>query len=390
MARRVAWVLLAIGLALHSAWLADGWKKVTTGQHARDFASYHYAVHAAASGMDPYDKKVLGQLAREEGTRRSVHPFFYPPPFLLGISWVLPLSLEQAYRAWFWLDSLFLLAVCLALWRWRPSTGTLLGLAAALAFLLPIPNNHVMGQANLPTLALMVWGALLARDRPWLGGSLVGAACMLKMSPALLVAWWLLRRDWRPVVAACACAAVLSVGALPLGGLEVTRSFYLEVLPGFGSGDYNGLTVPVQLFGNHSIPNLWGQVWPAADGLSAGAQTAGTISSVLLLGLMAWLLRPNLAALGALCVVMIITPVYAYEHHVTFALVSIVAVADGLWQRRLHPAWLGLVLPAFVVMCWPIPSWKGLGEGIWLMQEAKFFALAVFGTACVVASRRGA
>jgi len=65
-------------------------------------------------------------------------------------------------------------------------------------------------------------------------------------------------------------------------------------------------------------------------------------------------------------------------------------VANGLWAGRLHRAWLGLLLPAFVVMCWPIQSWKALGEGVWLMQEAKFFALALFGTACVVLSRRGA
>lgn len=385
-ARKLAWALLALGLVLHAFGVADGWTKVRNADHGRDFASYHYAVHAAADGLDPYDKAALGKLAREEGTRRAVHPFFYPPPFLLGMSWVLPLTLPQAYSAWFWLDSLFLLAVVLALWKWRPGTGTLLGLAATLAALSAIPNNHVMGQANLPTLALMVWGAVLARNRPWLGGALVGVACMLKMSPALLVAWWLLRRRWKPVVSACGAALVLSLGSLGFG-VEVTRTFYLDVLPGFSSGDYNGLTVPVDLFGNHSLPNLFAQIWPAADGLSSTARTAGSVSSVALLLGSVWLLRDNLAAVGALCIAMIITPVYAYEHHVTFALVSVVAVADALWERRLHWGWLALLLPAFVVMCWPIAQWKALADGRWLFQEAKFFALLAFGAACVVASR---
>lgn len=388
--RRVAWVLLAVGLLLHAVGLAQGWSRVVSAPHARDFASYHYAVHAAVDGQDPYLKANLGRLAREEGTRKSVHPYFYPPPFLLGMLWVLPLELEQAYRAWFWLDSLFLLAVCLALVRWRPTTGTMLGLAAVLGGLSAIPNNHVMGQANLPVLALMVWGALLnQRGRPWLGGGLVGVACMLKMSPALLVAWWLLRRDWRPVAAACGVAVLLSLAALPLG-VGVTERFYLEVLPGFGSGDYNGLTVPVTLFGNHSIPNLYAQLWPAAHGVSSQAQLAGSLTSLGLLGLMVWLLKPDLAGLGALCVVMIITPVYAYEHHVTAAMVAVVAASDALYERRLHLGWLLLLLPAFAVMCWPIEHWKSLGEGIWLAQEAKFFALVAFGAACVVASRRGA
>lgn len=48
------------------------------------------------------------------------------------------------------------------------------------------------------------------------------------------------------------------------------------------------------------------------------------------------------------------------------------------------------LVPLFVVMCWPISGWKAMGEHIWLMQEAKCFALLGFGAACVVASRRGA
>ena len=105
---------------------------------------------------------------------------------------------------------------------------------------------------------------------------------------------------------------------------------------------------------------------------------------------MVWLLKPDLAGLGALCVVMIITPVYAYEHHVTGAMVAVVAAADALYCRRLGWGWLVLLVPAFVFMCWPIEHWKSLGDGIWLAQEAKFFALVAFGAACVVASRRGA
>ena len=381
--------MLAIGLVLHGLGLAGAWKKVRGVDHGRDFASYHYAVHAAFDGQDAYDKKVLGQLAREEGTRKAVHPYFYPPPFLLGMAWVLPLSLPDAYVLWFWADSLFLLAVLLALWRWRPSTGTLFGIAAVLAALSAIPNNHVMGQANLPTLAFMVGGALLAQRRPYVGGALVGVACMLKMSPALLVAWWLLRREWRPVAGACLMAVVLSLAALPLG-FELTRSFYLEVLPGFGSGDYNGLTVPIDLFGNHSLPNLYDQVWPGEKGLSGTAKALSSATSLALLVGGAVFLRDNLAALGALCVAMIITPVYAYEHHVTFAIVAVVAAADALWARRLHWGWALVLAPLFVVMCWPIAAWKVMGQDIWLMQEAKCFALLGFGAACVVASRRGA
>jgi hypothetical protein len=394
----LSWVLLAVALVVHALQLAPAWESVQKGQHARDFASYHYAVHAAAQDLDPYDKEVLGQLARDEGTRKTVHPYFYPPPFLLGMAWVLPLDLGTAYQAWFWLDSLFLLLALGALMLWQRGPPTVLAAAALLAFMTPLVNNHIMGQANLPVLALVCWGMLAwRRDRAVLAGVLVGIACMWKMSPGLLVAWWLLRRDWRPAAVACVTALVLSLMTLPLLDLSGQVLFYRDVLPGFGSGDYHGLTVDIGLFGNHSLPNLWAQIWPAKHALSGPAQIASTLTNLFVVGASFYVLRGDLdevgalAGLGLLSVVMIVVPVYAYEHHVVSAGVAWVAVAWGLASRRLRWPWLLALVPAFVVQAWPIAGWKSLalaqGPALQLlMQEGKFLALVALGLACGVAA----
>src|SRR5688572_13522897 len=106
----------------HAFWVASPAWVVTFDQgQGRDFATYYYAVQAAADGADPYDRKALGALSRDEGTRQGVHPFLYAPPFLLTMAWALPFDLDGAYHRWFWIDAVLSVATGLVLWRWwRP------------------------------------------------------------------------------------------------------------------------------------------------------------------------------------------------------------------------------------------------------------------------------
>ena len=141
-----------------------------------------------------------------------------------------------------------------------------------------------------------------ATDRGWkaVGGGLLGAACMWKMSPALLVAWWLVRREWVAVAWACAMAAVLTLAAVPLVSLEHQVRFYTEVLPKFGSGDYNGLSVPIDLFGNHSIPNLWNELSRSDDlSLTPLARGLSSLSTLSLVAGLGWAFRRPEAASAA-------------------------------------------------------------------------------------------
>src|SRR5262245_33184272 len=67
------------------------------GTAGRDFASYHYAAKVAWAGGNPYDKGALDARARQEGTRPEVHPFFYPPPFLMLAAWSIPFPLRTGF-----------------------------------------------------------------------------------------------------------------------------------------------------------------------------------------------------------------------------------------------------------------------------------------------------
>lgn len=386
--------------------LQPAWKGVQSAGHGRDFASYYYGVEVASLGENPYEKRQLTERARAEGTRRSVHPYFYPPPFLLAMQWTRAMDLHSAYKLWFWIDALATLLAGLALWRMVPKESSWLIGAAVLAWASSIPNNHLMGQANLPVLAITLWGLVVSESespapwKPWVGGALVGLAAMLKMSPGLLVLWWLVQGRWREALAACGAALLLSVLSLPVLGLEHQVFFFTQVLPDFSDGGYGGLSVPIDLFGNHSIANLWAQVWPADNALSPHAKTATSATvGLLTLALLAitWRTPKGLhrwAALSALLVLMVLTPVYAYEHHVVFAIPAWFVLAAALQERKLHWAWLLVLIPAFVVSSWPILQWKqlALAQGPvlgGLIQEGKTLALFIQLLSCTFLAAGG-
>lgn len=394
--RVLGWVVVALALVAHFLLVSEEWSRARGYTNGLDYASYHYAAQVAWEGGDPYDKRALGAAAREEGARKSVHPYFYPPAFLLFVSWTLPLDLVTGYRVWFWLDEALMVAAMLALWRWWRPLGPAVGplLALTLAAWTAVPNNHVMGQANALVLLLVLAG-LWQEDRGrWaLGGALVGAAAMLKMSPALFVGWWLLHRKWRPALAAVVAGLVLEVAALGVASPEAHLQFWLHVLPGFSSGEYNGLTVPIGLFGNHSIPDVLHQLWPGGPHrLSATASRVSTVITLALLGLGGWWMRrpaPDLLGRGAqaslVAVIMLLIPVYTYEHHLIWAIPGAVLAGVALARRDLHLGWSALLLPAWLALSFELsllkrwsrvarletPAWS------WLLQEVKFLALVL-------------
>lgn len=382
----IAAALVAALVATHGSAL----QRVERSRSGRDFATYYYAAQAALDGRDPYDRRELGALARQDRTRRSVHPYFYPPPFLLGMVWVAPLSLKAATLTWFFLQELALVGSLVALRRWLRAPWWLLGAVAALYG--PLPDNLTMGQVNLTVGLLAIVGL-------WRGsGTVVGAAAMAKMSPALYLAGWGARGRLRPVVFAGLTAIALSLVSLPVVDLPTQLRFYTEVLPGFSSGAYNGLTVPITLPANHSIPDLANQVWPGPDDhtLSATAATVSRAASLTLLAglsLVARRARGALAtanAFGALTVLLVATPVYTYEHHLAMLLLPLVAAGAAVARGHLARGWWAAWLPAAIVLGLPLQALREAKQAApaaeWWVQESKFFALALLAVVCVAAA----
>ena len=285
-----------------------------------------------------------------------------------------------------------------------------------LLFYTPIFDSLRMGQANLLVLALVVWGVLLvefegANKRQWLGGGLVGLACMLKMSPALLVCWWMVRREWRPVIAAVLTAIGSSLLVLPWVGFSSQVYFYSDVLPSFTTGGYHGLTVPINIPMNHSILNFCMQLTGGFQDMTRNTEAtalasnlARAISLSTLLCLFCLLRRPKSDAISranaaaAFVVLMVLAPAFAYEHHFVFLMFPLLAVASALDAKRLRWPWGLMLVFVFLILSWDLPEFKAyfasLAEGppdLWspaavAFRELKFIAAVCLGAMCVLAA----
>lgn len=403
---RLGWLVIAAAVIWHLFTVLSPPKvPPPPNTEGRDFASYYYAARVAAGRGDPYDKAALEAVSSAEGTRTRVHPFFYPPPFLLLVWWSPFVSLAEGFRLWAVLNELALIAAGLALWRaWRP-LGPVLPLFAAFAALMyGVAYGFELGQANLPVLALVLAGLWAEPRRPALAGALVGFACLLKMSPALIVAWWLLRRRWTAAGSAVVSGGLLSLATLPLLGPGHQLAFYTEVLPRFGSGDYNGLTIKIEMFANHSIPNLLHQAFPSGQNVLSATARAG--SAVATLGLLGGLglafARPTTdrlrlaAQASAVLLATLLIPVYTYEHHLVFALPAMVLAPLAIRRGALTWAWAAPLGVAVALLLVDLPALKqfatdGIGEqnraAFLLVQEAKFLALVALLAGMVAAGR---
>jgi len=367
--------------------------KIEQSVSGRDYATYHYAVQEAWDGGDPYDTRALSRRARAEGTRKTVHPYFYPPPFLMGMTWAVDLPLATGYRAWFWINQACIVGLLLVFRFWFRAPWIVL--AGVLAIFTPLADSVKMGQANLLVLLLASVGIWRTR------GEALALAALAKMSPALFLAWWV-ARGWLGAVAVAVLAAVgislLNLGLVPI---ETQLRFYTEILPGFGSGNYHGLKVPIDLPGNHSVAdvlNLW-RPGPNAHALDPLVQklNLGFIGvATVVLALVARTRRDPLGEAllaGAFTVLIVISPVYTYEHHLAMLMLPLVAVGAAAMGGRFGQGWILALVLAFGMLSMPWGTVKALAAAQEaplgrLILEGKFIAELVLGLGCVVAARR--
>ncbi|MET9227866.1 glycosyltransferase 87 family protein [Lentzea sp. NPDC003310] len=177
------------------------------------------------SGHYPIDLDVyrLGGLAWLEG--RSLYagftgppldprlPFTYPPfaaVLFSGLTLVPdalrnPLVVAAGFVA--------LTVVCVAVTgRVRPGLKWTVGPLAAIGALAldPVWTTYGYGQINLFLLALVVVDVLLVSDRRW-RGVLIGVAAAIKLTPAVFVLYFVVKRDWRAAITSMITFAGLAV-----------------------------------------------------------------------------------------------------------------------------------------------------------------------------------
>lgn len=329
-----------------------------------DFNSFYMAAQAAREGVDLYEPTALNGLAAEQGLRMYVFPYLYPP-FLayVTIPWG-ELPIERARLVWMVanLAALFGIVALIALAvgrRLRESPGPGLGpgdlallFAAVLVFVLPFDDNVDMGQSNLLVLFFVCLSLFLfSRERPWASGAALGVAVLLKVSPVVLVLYFLVRREVRVVLGSMLGTAVLAAATLPMGAAGAWARFF-AVLPEMSHATARKGMFPPGFFPNFSFAGLLSRIFPE------DLPTAKTWTFVLLALLAAALAFGTWRAAGPrakdlyllpFLVLMVVSSPFTYLHHVVYVLPGAVLALTWVW-KTFRPvarvAWVAFLLGA--------------------------------------------
>lgn len=248
----------------------------------------------------------------------------YPQAFL---AWTLLSLAAFAGSAWLVVR---LLAIPLSPWALLPTLTLLLACH-------PFRQQMSQGQPNL-FLLLLLTGAWAAdrSERPRLAGALVGIAAAIKLFPAFILLYFVLRREWRALTAALLTLAGLTLLTAAILGSESFTTFATDVVPRVRAWRSN--------WNNASLPGLWSKLFdPGTKGshvqpvrLDPALAQLGTALSCMVL-LAAWaagvreattLAGRDRAFAASVLAMLLVAPV-TWEHYFVLLLVPLAV----LWLR---------------------------------------------------------
>ncbi|MBI1258243.1 MAG: DUF2029 domain-containing protein [Chloroflexi bacterium] len=236
-------ILLGVGIA--ASWLlfiALAWVQVFRGRFGMiDFGAYYEGAQRLLSGQPLYQ----GYIG---------NTYIYPPLLAQMLMPMTALSRQTANALWFILNLGLLAGVAAILDRISQRRG-FWWIMTPLFF--PALEAVVVGQITIVMLALFVavWVTAHQKKAAWCGGILAFAS-WLKIYPALMILYFIWKRDWRVVRSALIVGVVLALLQIGISGFG-TFSGIVGVLspltqvgqPNLASGNASVFGFTSQLFG---------------------------------------------------------------------------------------------------------------------------------------------
>ncbi|KXW76820.1 glycosyltransferase 87 family protein [Mycolicibacterium phlei] len=350
----LAWRLFQL-LTL-AAFVWAGWRLLGRVPYRIDIDVYRMGGRAWLDGAPLYADGVMFE------TRVGLElPFTYPPLAAVAFAPFAMLSLEAASVA-ITATTLVLLIVALTIvlhrldvwpttsvsgepaWLRRAWLATAI-VAPAVVFLEPIRSNFDFGQINVVLMTLVI-ADCVPRRTPWPRGLLLGVAIALKLTPAVFLLYFLLRRDFRALVVTALSAAVATLAGFALAWRDSVE-YWTETVR---NTDRIGTAT---LNTNQNIAGALARL-----GLGEGPRfVLWVIACFAVLALTVWAVRRVLRAdepvLAVICVAMfglVVSPV-SWSHHWVWALPTLLVTAVTAYRRR-HAGLAAVTVVGAALMVW--------------------------------------
>ena len=227
-------------LSVHT--LPKAWRTLNT-----DFPNYYMAARLVHEGYDTSRMYEWTWIEREKDHRgvddRVIGLLPITPFSTLAVWPIAELKPLTAKHVWIVFNLLLLIPMA---WMLRRMTGlsyARIVLVFALSF--PLQRNLLYGQFYV-LLLLMIVAACWCWLRGWqvAAGVLVAVAAGCKVFPALLLVWFLRRRQWRALLSALIAVAACVGISVAVFGVAANRTWLEEILPWVTRGEGLGTYIP--------------------------------------------------------------------------------------------------------------------------------------------------
>lgn len=367
----LAWRLFQL-LTL-AALAAAAWRLLGHVPYRIDIDVYRMGGRAWLDGQPLYAD---GQMFQTRGGLDL--PFTYPPLAAVAFSPFALLSLEAASVAitattlvLLWVSTMIVLTR-LDVWpttrvSGEPAWARRCWLAAAIVapaviYLEPIRANFDFGQINVVLMTLVI-ADCVPRRTPWPRGMLLGIAIAVKLTPAVFLLYFLLRRDTRALLVTAASAVAATLAGFAFAWRD-SWEYWTETVR---NTDRIGTAT---LNTNQNIAGVLARL-----GLGESARfMLWTALCFAVLGLTVWAARralraeqPVLALIGVAMFGLVVSPV-SWSHHWVWALPTVLVTA--VLAVRLRHAALGAVSAiGLALMVWTpitlLPEHRETTASLW-------------------------
>jgi hypothetical protein len=288
----------------------------------------------------------------------------HPPASVFALLPLGRLDYRQSHAAW---NVISLVCLAMALWliMRRPGLGIAPWVSLPVLALILTSNSFtqqmIHGQLNLALLLLLAGAWTTYRSgRPALSGALLGVAAAVKLFPAYMGLFYLMRRDWRAIAAMGASFLLLNGASAMVLGPDTYRDYFTLVVPAVKDGFRD-------FWPNASIHGFWSKLLDAPNGHVATlldspvlARAATLLCAALVTGLAAWkcwrarTVAEMDMAFGACIVAMLLVSPITWDHYFLLMILTWAILWRYLNQQLIDRCW---IFTSIIVLATLRPGW---------------------------------